>query len=211
MYGYIYKTTNKINNKIYIGQHKRVKFDESYFGSGRLLKKTIKKYGKENFKCEIIEWCENQNQLDEREKYWIEFYSSTNIQKGYNITQGGQSRFFTGLKHSEKSKQKMSEKAKLREHLATTKGRKWINNGSKQKVVKEIDLEKYLNNGWVIGRITHIIPWNKGLTKETDKRVLQYSNSLKKYFENGGTIGEIGLKGNKNGFKKGNIPWNKKH
>lgn len=56
MYGYIYKTTNLINNKIYIGQHKvkEEKIDNSYYGSGKLIIQAIKKYGKENFKSRDI-------------------------------------------------------------------------------------------------------------------------------------------------------------
>ena len=53
-YGYIYKTTNLINGKIYIGQHKSNLFDSQYKGSGVILRKAFAKYGKENFKVEII-------------------------------------------------------------------------------------------------------------------------------------------------------------
>ena len=55
MIGYIYKTTNLINNKIYIGKRQKQKFDAGYIGSGKKLKSAIKHYGKNNFKCEIIE------------------------------------------------------------------------------------------------------------------------------------------------------------
>ena len=55
---YIYKTTNLINGKIYIGQSIR-KFSKSYLGSGVKILNAIKKYGKENFKVEILE--DNKN------------------------------------------------------------------------------------------------------------------------------------------------------
>lgn len=90
MYGYIYKTTNKINNKIYIGQHRHSNYDKYYLGSGTLLKKSIAKYGRDNFKNEIIYICENQNELDEKEKYFINKFNATNILIGYNLLEGGQ-------------------------------------------------------------------------------------------------------------------------
>jgi len=54
MYGYIYKTTNILNNKIYIGKKESSSFVETYYGSGTVLKQAIKKYGQENFKIEIL-------------------------------------------------------------------------------------------------------------------------------------------------------------
>jgi group I intron endonuclease len=81
----IYKTTNLINGKIYVG--KDVKNLDTYLGSGFLLKNAINKYGVENFKKEILEYCENKNQLEKREKYWIKKLNS--IKFGYNLTEGG--------------------------------------------------------------------------------------------------------------------------
>lgn len=81
----IYKTTNIINGKFYIGQdyHNNPK----YLGSGNLLKAAIKKYGKENFVKEIIEVCSSKEELNEREIYWIK---ETKAQEyGYNIADGG--------------------------------------------------------------------------------------------------------------------------
>ena len=85
----IYKVTNKINGKVYIGQsvdigrrwrqHMTAE-DDSYFH------KAIQKYGVENFEWEVIEQCKKKD-LDEREIYWIEYYDSFN--KGYNCTKGG--------------------------------------------------------------------------------------------------------------------------
>jgi hypothetical protein len=58
---------------------------KDYLGSGKILKFAINKYGKENFIKEIIEKCNNQEELDLREKYWIKYYNSTDKNIGLNI------------------------------------------------------------------------------------------------------------------------------
>lgn len=116
-YGYIYLTTNLINGKQYIGQHKSSKFHSSYKGSGKILKQAIEKYGKENFSTKVLEWCFNRDELAEREKYWIAFYDATNNNNWYNITAGGygvqlygESNHMYGKHHTEETKKKISEK-----------------------------------------------------------------------------------------------------
>lgn len=90
MYGYIYLTTNLVNGKRYIGQKKSDVFlHEKYLGSGLLLKNSIKKYGKENFKVELIEECESEEQLNDREIYWISYYNACDSDDFYNIHCGG--------------------------------------------------------------------------------------------------------------------------
>ena len=84
----IYKTTNLINNKIYIGKDKHNNL--KYLGSGTAIKLAIKKYGKNNFIKEIIEECFDDNILNEREKYWINKFNSTNRKIGYNVAYGGE-------------------------------------------------------------------------------------------------------------------------
>lgn len=118
MYGYIYKTTNLINGKIYIGQKKSDHFlKESYLGSGKKLKAAIKHYGKENFKVELIEEIDCENLMDVREIYWISFYHATDDDIGYNLSNGGNvNRALSGKNHplyhkhhSQESRQKMSK------------------------------------------------------------------------------------------------------
>lgn len=83
----IYKTTNLINGKIYIGKNKGN--NNWYLGSGKLLLYAIKKYGKENFKKEILEECYSLEHMKEREVFWINKLNSRNRNIGYNIQIGG--------------------------------------------------------------------------------------------------------------------------
>ena len=83
----IYKTTNLINGKIYIGQS--IHNNPAYLGSGIYIQKSVKKYGAENFVKEILEVCIDTNQLNEREIYWIYLLNSRNPKVGYNIALGG--------------------------------------------------------------------------------------------------------------------------
>lgn len=81
----IYKTTNIINGKYYVGKDE--KNNPDYLGSGKILKTAIIKYGRENFKKEILETCVDRKVLNERERFWINSLSATTL--GYNITEGG--------------------------------------------------------------------------------------------------------------------------
>lgn len=89
MYGYIYKTTNKANNKIYIGQHRASEHDINYIGSGKLIKRAINKYGLDNFSNEVITMCDSQEEMDNTEIEMINRFKSTNLKNGYNIARGG--------------------------------------------------------------------------------------------------------------------------
>lgn len=89
MYGYIYKTTNLKNTKIYIGKHKSNSFDFNYYGSGKIIRRAFKKYGKDSFKVELLEECESLEELNTRERYWIDILDSRNPKIGYNLQFGG--------------------------------------------------------------------------------------------------------------------------
>lgn len=115
----VYKTTNLINGKIYIGQD--FKNNPKYLGSGKLLRLAIKKYGIDNFSKEIICTCLNEKELDEKEIFYIKLFKSTDRNFGYNICEGGRSfRIMIGKnnsnfgkKMSEGTKEKLRQKRKL--------------------------------------------------------------------------------------------------
>ena len=90
----IYKTTNLINGKIYIGQYSGERI--SYLGSGTKLRLAIKKNGKNNFKRETLKECKNQKQLDVWEKIFIDKFDSSNPEIGYNILIGTANKFGSG-------------------------------------------------------------------------------------------------------------------
>lgn len=89
-YGYIYKTTNLINGKIYIGKKESPEFDPNYKGSGSVLGKAFKKYGKENFKVEFLFYCFSKEELNEEERAVIALFDCrVRNGKGYNVSEGG--------------------------------------------------------------------------------------------------------------------------
>jgi group I intron endonuclease len=103
----IYKTTNLINGKFYVG--KDVRNLNCYLGSGKLLKRAIKKYGKNNFVKEILEICNNLTDLEEREKFWIKELDSIN--NGYNLTEGGTGGdTFTNNSNKEETRNKLKKR-----------------------------------------------------------------------------------------------------
>ena len=109
----IYKTTNLVNGKQYIG--KSVRNRPSYLGSGSVLKKAIRKYGKENFVKEIIEECSSTEELKEREEYWLNHYDSARNPMFYNTHNHsygsgiGELGTFYGRHHSEVTKNKLRQ------------------------------------------------------------------------------------------------------
>jgi hypothetical protein len=136
-YHYLYKITNLINNKIYIGVHSTDKLDDGYFGSGSAIIYSLKKHGKENFKKEILEWfdwrCEALNR--EAEIVNFEFVKQRDT---YNLQTGG----FNPILVSNESKLKMRN-AKLGTHswLYGKKGMGFVKSWNKGLKLKPLSVE----------------------------------------------------------------------
>lgn len=89
MFGFVYKTTNKINGKSYIGMCSSPSRFKNYLGSGKLLKQAIAKYGVQNFEREILEECSSDEQLRLAEEKWINHFNAVESNDFYNLCEGG--------------------------------------------------------------------------------------------------------------------------
>lgn len=119
---YIYLTTNKINGKQYIGQHYG-KPNDKYFGSGKAVLDAIVKYGKENFFKEILCYCTKED-IDEKEKYYINLYNAVEDENFYNLSEGGQNG--DGWKAWQKYAEKHPEEAYAMYQKNYTQLKSWI-------------------------------------------------------------------------------------
>ena len=110
-YGFIYITTNLINGKRYLGMcayHRNN--SNTYLGSGKALRRAIKKYGSQSFKRETVEECSDKTSMIEAEIRWIEQLQCVSDPTWYNLNPGGYTtKGFSGKIHSEETKFKMRQ------------------------------------------------------------------------------------------------------
>lgn len=203
---YIYKITNRINGKTYIGQHKYKKLNDNYMGSGKLIRRAQKKYGMENFEKEILySRIQYKETVDDMERFAIAKERALGKAE-YNITDGGQggnlgeevnkklrgeNNPFYGKHHSDKTRRKLSEarKGKKFGHLSEATKRK-ISEGNKGKHFSE---ERKRN---ISESLKGHTPWNKG--KKTGSNGTHWYNN-----------GEVNVKAKEcpEGFVKGRLAW----
>ena len=107
----IYKITNKVNGKVYIGQTRQTlkqRWSQHCCQDAcPFLHNAIVKYGRDQFTVEQIDSANTQEEANAKEKYWIEQYGSANEEKGYNLALGGAFGNF-----NDATRQKMSESHK---------------------------------------------------------------------------------------------------
>jgi group I intron endonuclease len=229
-FNFVYITTNLVNKKQYVGDHSTNNLkDRRYIGSGQLIIKAIKKYGKKNFKCEILEFFSTkQKAFDAQEKYINEY--STLVPNGYNISPKGghnvkdcfstesKSKISNSLKESYKNNPELRENLRIKatgrkaseETLKILKNRdrsKWKISEQGIKNIKESaskpkseEHKKHISEAKKGKKLTEEhkknigkglegrIPWNKGLTKETDNRINSKKRSEESKRKQGNTM-----------------------
>lgn len=204
-YYILYETTNLINGKKYRGIHKTNKIDDGYLGSGLAFENAVKKYGKKNFKREILEFCNDYDELLEREMFYVD-ENWINDESNYNLKTGGQS---SGLL-SQESKDKISKTLKRKYDSGEIVKRieaPYIPTEEQNKNMSDILKERYT-------KIEHHLkgcePWNKGLKgmqeswckglklgPQSEESKRKKSETLKERYKN------------QEHHSKGKDPWNK--
>lgn len=125
MHYLLYKTTNVLNGKYYIGCHQTVNIDDGYLGSGVLLHRAIRKYGVLNFRREILQEFKTSKEMFEAEAAIVTL-NSISSEHSYNLAPGGNGGSIVvnsvgamnGKHHSAETRRKLSEIGKGRRHSA---------------------------------------------------------------------------------------------
>jgi hypothetical protein len=215
MYYLIYKITNLINGKIYVGAHKTTNLNDDYLGSGKYLLAAQKKYGLQNFKKEILHIFDNPSDMYEKEKEIVneEFIS---LDSNYNIRLGGYGGWDFINSDEEKRKLKNQKARKITNKKILEKY--GVENSSQIPTVKEklsISMKNRIENGF---NPVQFLPSFKG-KNHSDKAKLKISekNSIKQSGEKNSQYGTYwitdGINSKKiknneqipNGWKKGRI------
>jgi group I intron endonuclease len=177
---FIYKTTNIINGKIYVGQDSSN--NPKYLGSGILFQKALNKYGRENFIKIKIDTAYTQEELDNKEEFWIDFLNATNPKIGYNLSKKAFG-LHKGYKYTEEQKQKGKNKNRgifrsdrTRQRMSNSNLGKHIYTSIIREKVSNTRKEKYLSK--------ELVPYWEGkergiefkqtISKKNSKSILQY-------------------------------------
>jgi len=156
MFYYLYEVKNDVNGKIYIGVHKTSDMNDGYMGSGSIIKRSIKKYGIDNFTKTVLETFNSEEEMFQREKEFVtdEFLMREDV---YNLRRGG----LGGFDHINKlgintkniwSDEVAERRAKTRKEKKfqqgcnnTQFGTMWITDGSSNKKVPK---DSEIPSGW---------------------------------------------------------------
>ena len=162
MFYTIYKTTNNINGKYYIGKHKTRDLDDNYLGSGKILNYAIKKHGINNFTREYLFIFDNEEDMNNKE---LELVSKEFIKEdtNYNLNIGGKggwefyhsvhSNGFSNKKHTEEFKEHIGKINSIKQKGSNNSqyGMMWIYS-LEEKISKRINKNEVIPEGWYKGR-----------------------------------------------------------
>jgi hypothetical protein len=187
---FLYKTTNLKTKKFYIGVHSTNNLQDGYLGSGKRLRYSIRKYGRQNFKLEMLEIFTSRDDLLNKEKYLINDDLLSN-KMCLNLQYGGQGGGFINEKHRKKFFKIAAKDAKRRSLLGQQKFREllknneWRNNHIKNQ--KE-GYKKYFE--------THHGNWLGRHHKDESKKIIGQKNSVHQQGSNNSQYGTCWITNN---------------
>jgi group I intron endonuclease len=200
MHYIVYQTTNLINNMTYIGSHQTEDLNDGYLGSGKHLKRAIKKYGKENFKFEILHSFSIKEEMFSKERELVD-ESFVNDPLTYNLKIGGSGGnpgivgAFKGRKHTEETKDKIRKSA-LTQTVTEEKRKKLSENNWARK-----DPDAHKEHMRKIAKMPRSADHNKKVAEANLGKILVNSGNIAK------RISATELEFYKNmGWSKGGLP-----
>lgn len=189
MYYTIYKITNQITGKFYIGKHKTSDLDDDYMGSGKLLKYAIQKYGIENFTKEYLEILDSEEKMNLAEKIYV----ITDNEVSYNLCEGGKGGWSYINSNIELVNKRDKKEYKIKGRLAADKvieekyGKNWRQAFSAKASKKGIEcLKKKYPNGTFFGKKHNDLTKEKiGKANSIRQKGINNSNYGKMWITNG--------------------------
>lgn len=177
IYHFLYKTTNLINGKYYYGMHSTKKLNDGYLGSGKYLKRSIIKYGIENFKIEIIEFFDNREDLSIAEKKLI---TETILvdENCMNLKPGG----FGGF--SKEMQKENANRSNQKQKILRETDKEWV---LKYSINQSIGQKKVYDEGR--RNKFYFFDWTGKKLSEETKRKIGEKNSIKQKGENNSQFG----------------------
>lgn len=144
MFGTIYKITNIINSKVYIGQTKKaitVRFKEHSINKTKsAISNAIQKYGKENFEVKVLTYCNSMKEMNHREEYYIKLFNTLSP-NGYNLRAGG-----NNSTCSDETKAKISKAKKGISHSHSEETKRKIGLANRKRKLSEYTKQKIANS-----------------------------------------------------------------
>lgn len=167
MYYTIYKITNVLDGKFYIGKHKTKNLDDGYMGSGKLIQRAIKKHGVENFKKEILHIFETEAEMNEAEKRLVILSEDS-----YNLCPGGHGGF--GYINSNNLNNKNHD-TEIANNKRSAFMKEFIKKpGAREKLLTE------LRRAHKEGKLAHTHVGNRGLVDENMRRKASSPDAIEK-------------------------------
>lgn len=191
MYYVIYKITNLLNNKIYIGKHSCEILNDDYMGSGKLIKRAINKYGLDNFKKEILYIFENYKDVYKKEKEIVNKYF-VDRKDTYNLIEGGDP--FDSINSNVELRKKKNKKAAISMNRKNWKDPEFRERNRKRMV----EQSKRLHAEGVI----KAPDWTGKKHKEESKRKIGEKNSINQKGEKNSQFGTCWIYHTQFGNKK---------